>query len=275
MQPRAEGIARWTTRDDRLQHWLVGLQSEGRYTFTSQEAASALACSDDEARVCCAASADRAELASPEPGFYVIVRPEYRANRCPPASWFIDPWMQMAGVVYRVAGLTAAALHGASPQAAQVFQVLVVDRREDVTLGRVRVQFITDPRTPEYRSTTRKTETGEMNVLTAAETAFALVRHARSCGGFNAVAAVLAELDEALDDCSLGDVAAHHDTSTLQRLGYLLSLLDSPRAALIAAELSTRTPAPVWLRNDEAVADTADAPAPWLIAVDFAVEVDR
>ena len=64
-------------------------------------------------------------LFSPARGLHVAVPPEYRSWGVVPASWFIDAMMQHLGRSYYVGLLTAAAVHGASHQHAQVFQVMV------------------------------------------------------------------------------------------------------------------------------------------------------
>ena len=50
--------------------------------------------------------------------------------------------MKHLGVDYRVSQLRAAAFHGASHQAAMVFQVIVPKQIQDIEIGRHRVQFV-------------------------------------------------------------------------------------------------------------------------------------
>ena len=73
-------------------------------------------------------------LARPKQGFYLILRPEDRAAGGPdPARW-IDPLMHHLGLDYRISLLRAAAFHGASPQAAQVFQVIVPKQLRSIAI---------------------------------------------------------------------------------------------------------------------------------------------
>lgn len=265
----------WATRDDLLRAWLVELQMAGRETFTSAEAASRLHCTEGEATAACGALADRGEVACPERGFYVIVRPEHRTAGCPPASWFIDPWMRWLGVEYRVGALTAAALHGAAHQQPQAFQVLVAEAREAVTIGRVRVQFLADPGVTSRVFASMNTETGTMQVLTPEETAFSLVAHARESGGVDAVSRVLVDLGREVGPAALATAARHHETATVQRLGYLLAAVGHRSAAkALERELATGHPSPIWLRSDAEVDAGADAPAPWRVAADRPIELD-
>ena len=52
------------------------------------------------------------------------------------------PFMRHLGVDYRISLLRAAAFHGASHQAAQVFQVIVPKQIRFITIGRQRIQFV-------------------------------------------------------------------------------------------------------------------------------------
>jgi len=81
-------------------------------------------------------------LARPKQGFYLILRPEDREAGGPdPARW-IDPLMHHLGLDYRISLLRAAAFHGASPQAAQVFQVIVPNQLRSIAIDRQRIQFV-------------------------------------------------------------------------------------------------------------------------------------
>lgn len=54
----------------------------------------------------------------------MILRPEDRPLGAPDPSRWIDPLMKHLGLDYRISLLRAAAFHGASHQAAMVFQVI-------------------------------------------------------------------------------------------------------------------------------------------------------
>ncbi len=264
------------SNDDRLAEWVDGLQAEGRYTFTVEEAAAAIGRPTSEARQTCSALVTRTRLVSPEDGFYVIVPLEYREVGCPPPSWFIDDWLARSSTTYAVALLTSAALHGAAHQQPQTFQVIVPEPRDEVVLGHVRVQFVVDDSVASLPADDAKTETGRMRLLSPAATAVSLVQHLGAVGGADVVANVLAELFETIDPEGLQRATDAASTPTLQRLGYLLSVVKADELALaVQGVLVQRDVAPVWLRSDHPVEDGTTAAEPWFVAVEHPVELDQ
>ncbi|MDH4062839.1 MAG: type IV toxin-antitoxin system AbiEi family antitoxin, partial [Acidobacteriota bacterium] len=92
--------------------------------MTKAVAAKALGLSATAFNAAAARLARQGRLAHPKRGFFLILRPEDRAAGGPdPARW-IDPLMHYLGLDYRISLLRAAAFHGSSHQAAQVFQVI-------------------------------------------------------------------------------------------------------------------------------------------------------
>ena len=156
--------------------------SRGRYTFTRAEALTALATTGEGFKKAAQSLARRRRLASPRRGFYVIVPAEYRVAGAPPASWYIDDLMTGAGGLYYVGVLTAAALHGAAPQAPQEFQVVTTSWQRPVVVGRERLRFL------KKRNLTRtpvmpvKTVTGSLRVSTPEATALDLLRDVAAAG---------------------------------------------------------------------------------------------
>jgi len=167
-------------------------------------------------------------IVAPRRGFYVLVPLEYRATGAPPATWFIDDLMKHLDRPYYVGLLTAAGLHGASPQAPQVFQVVTDLPRRPLTVGRVRIAFIRG-RVASTPVRLVNTPTGTMRVSTPEGTAFDLVRHVSVCGGLNHVATVLGELAEEMDEAALPDAARGVELTVVQRTGYLLDLAGAQR----------------------------------------------
>ena len=101
----------------------------GRYTFTTAEARAGSA-GASEAAVAAAlgrAEADRL-IASPVRGFHVVLPLDDRGTGTPSWRRFLDPLLAHLGLPYYVGLLTAASIHGASGQAAQVVQVVTAVR---------------------------------------------------------------------------------------------------------------------------------------------------
>lgn len=98
--------------------------SRGQFAFTLDDAAAALGGRRRTAADGVERLRHHSLLFSPARGLYVAVPPEYRSWGVVPGSWFIDAMMGHLHRSYYVALLNAAAVHGASHQAPQVFQVM-------------------------------------------------------------------------------------------------------------------------------------------------------
>ncbi len=117
------------------------LIGEGRYAATTDEIAALTGGSADAVRHGLARLRHQSRVFTPARSFHVMVPPEYRSWGAMPAPWFIDSMMRHLGRHYYVSLLSAAAHHGASHQAAQVFQVITDRHVEDRDFGRVRLRF--------------------------------------------------------------------------------------------------------------------------------------
>ena len=157
--------------------------------------------------------------------------------------------MTGAGAPYYVGVLTAAALHGAAPQAPQEFQVVTTSWQRPVVVGRERLPFLkkrTLARTPVMPV---KTVTGSLRVSTPEATALDLLRYVAAAGYLSNVATVLRELAEACDAGRLVEAAQTAALPQAQRLGSLLDLVArSQLADPLARWLAERRPD--WTRLD-------------------------
>lgn len=79
--------------------------------------------------------------ASPKQPFFLVVGPEHRALGAPPPAWWLHDYFEWLGHPYYVALQSAAALHGAQPQAVQALQVMTDAPRRELALGRIRIRF--------------------------------------------------------------------------------------------------------------------------------------
>src|SRR6266511_517653 len=166
------------------------LLSQGRFTFTLEEACGVLGLK--YARTVDALSRLRArnEIFSPAKGLYVAVPPEYRSWGVVPGEWFVDAMMRHLGRPYYVALLSAAAIHGASHQAPQVFQVITdrsyLVRKRDV--GRIRLRFYSSKSVTVDPTTRITVPSGYVVVGTKETTVVDLVGKPRASGGLSNVA---------------------------------------------------------------------------------------
>jgi predicted transcriptional regulator of viral defense system len=189
--------------------------------------------------------------------------------------------MRYVGRDYYVGLLSAAAVHGAAHQQPMRFQVITSAPLRPATVGRVHIDFHVS-RSVEWTPTLQvQTDTGYMRVSTAEVTAFDLVRFAGACGGVSNVATVLTELAEKLQADELRSVAATRPTPQIQRLGFLLDLIDRQGLADPLLRALTGRVRPVSLTGGPVTltarpgANSAPAPEPpWRVVVDESVEVD-
>lgn len=254
--------------------FVQGLQSRGLYHFSTEEAVRALGGSVAATRAALRRLKVKGELAVPHRGFHVIVPPEYRRLGCLPADQFVPQLMQHLGERYYVALLSAAAYHGAAHQRPQVFQVMVGSRRRPIACGEVRVQFSSRKDMAETPVVERNSPRSVLRVASPAATALELVGYVDAAGGLDNVATVLSELVDAIDADALVAEARRAPRAWVQRLGYLLSLVDADQlaAALDPVVAAGATP----LVALQPSSPTTDCPrdSRWQVAVNDRVEPD-
>lgn len=212
-----------------LSAYMDALQRKGVYTFLGVDAIKVLNISD----VAFASAANRLirkkRLVRPRHGFYVIVPVEYQIDGAPTPDWYIDELMSYQKQPYYVALLSAAALHGAAHQQPQVFQVITNKPLRSLRIGRARIEFYTKKNIKSDESEKMKVPTGYMQVATPEMTALDLIQHVKAAGYLNNIATVLSELIEKINGQKLLQlVNIEIKLPFIQRLGYLLELVDSP-----------------------------------------------
>jgi len=250
------------------------LQSNGRYTFTRAEFEATGERSNISVQAALRRLKKRGRVVNPRRGFYVVVPVEYRSAGCPPATWFIDDLMSFFGQPYYTGLLSSAAIHGAAHQQPMTFQVLTDRATRQVQVARVRIEFHISRRIDRSYVTDVQTETGSMRVATPEQTAYDLVRYPGSAGHLSNVATVLAELAEMLNPRTLLKLAPLFRISDVQRLGYLLDLVNQDALAdPLARWLKKRRSRPVLLRvGMEAKINKADNR--WNVVRNEVVEAD-
>lgn len=223
--------------------WLDDLQSNGRYTFTTEMVGAAIKRSPAATRAALRRLIRKGRIVSPRRGFHVIVPPEYRISGSPPASWFVDDLMGYLGQPYYVGLLSAAAIHGAAHQQPMVFQVVTDKPTRPVTAGNVSLEFLMSSVAARMPAASTQTETGTMRVATPETTAFDLIRYRSAAGHLDNVATVLRELAEHLDADALVAVAELLRLPDAQRLGFMLDAIGEGRLAdSLAAWLAAKGP---------------------------------
>jgi len=250
------------------------LQAVGRYTFTRAEVEAAGDRSGISVQAAIRRLKKRGRIVRPRRGFYVVVPVEYRSAGCPPANWFIDDLMRFLEQRYYVGLLSSAAIHGAAHQQPMTFQVLTDRPIRLVQVARVRIEFHVSRRLDRSFVIDVQTETGSMRVATAEQTAYDLVRYPCAAGHLSNIATVLSELAEKLNPEALLKLAPLFKLSDMQRLGYLLDLVNQGALAdLLAIWLNKRRSRPVLLRAG-AEAKDKKANNRWRVVPNEVVEAD-
>ncbi|MFN7934342.1 MAG: type IV toxin-antitoxin system AbiEi family antitoxin [Bryobacteraceae bacterium] len=213
-------------RPSTLAHFVDSLQERGRYTFSREEALSALGVTPVALKRAAERLKAKRRLAAPRRGFYTIVPLEYRQSGSLPAASFIDQLMHYHEVPYYVGLLSAAEIHGAAHQRPQQFQVIASKQLRPVVIGRNRIQFFLKKDLERTPVQVVKTASGQIRVSSPESTALDLVRFQDRVGGLDHVATVLLELAEKMDPARLVAAAQREpEIASVQRLGYILEFI--------------------------------------------------
>lgn len=211
-----------------VQEFVESQLVRGRGYFTKQAALAETGLSPEALKSAIARLSRKGDLVSPRRGFYLILRPEDRALGAPdPARW-IDPLMKFLEVDYRISLLRAAAFHGASHQAAMVFQVIAPRQLPGIEIGRQRIEFLfqssnafAQANRPEWLAQL-KTDAGFAKVAGVELTLLDICRYFHRAGGINGAAQAAFDLGEKADARILSKAAGVYENSTVRRLGYFL-----------------------------------------------------
>jgi len=265
-------------RKNVLAQYLDTLQTQGRYTFTRQEAFAALSSSPDAVRFALLRLLKKNRLMRPVEGFYVIVPTEYQKSGIVPPTWFIDQLMQFHQQTYYVGLLSAAAFYGAAHQAPQVFQVITTKPLRSIHIGRVQIQFLTKKNISPAHHHPMKTHTGYIQVSLPETTAIDLVRYTKSSGHFNHVATVLTELQEEFNKEHFQKIlqTEHLEAPDIQRLGYILELvgMKNETVELLKQWVKEKKPRAVALRADKGY-DKKNKNLDWRLFINEKIEADE
>jgi predicted transcriptional regulator of viral defense system len=125
-----------------LKAYIESLESRGCLFFTRKEALENLKVSNDVFKVMIYRLVKEKRIISLSKQFCLVVPIQYRTLGAPPPEWYLHEFMSSMKTDYYVSGLTAAAYHGASHHAVQVYQVMVTKQIRPLTIGRTRYVFL-------------------------------------------------------------------------------------------------------------------------------------
>ncbi len=119
-----------------LSVWTAELLSEGRLSFTIDEAMQSLGVSRGAFLDAAERLQKQTRLVRPKIGFYLIVPPRYVNIGGPPPIWYIDDLMRFLDRPYYVALRTAADYQGATHHGVMHFQVMTNKMMPRIMVGR-------------------------------------------------------------------------------------------------------------------------------------------
>ena len=220
-----------------LDDYLDQMLSQGRSYFSREEALVALGISEQGFKSAVGRLIKKQRLAAPRRGFYLILRPEDRVSGAPDPSRWIDPLMKYLGLDYRISLFRAAALYGASHQAAMVFQVVVPKQQRCFVLGRHRIQFVYQMPSAFAKANCSewlghiKSEAGYAQVAGVELTLLDCTRYFHKAGGIDGVAQIARDIGAKASPRILAKAAMAYENATVRRLGYLLEFAGHVRQA--------------------------------------------
>ena len=258
-----------------LEKWIDDQQTRGKYTFLRAEAIQGSGLTPEAAKKALQRLERHGRVAKAKNYFFVVVPLEYHSAGAPPPAWFIHDLMAAMKLPYYVGLLTAAGLHGASPQQPQEFQVVTDRSVRPIMVGRVRLRFFASKYVVGAATVKLKTPTGSIQVSSPETTALDLVRFAKAVGHLDHVAEVVAELSPSLRPGKLlTAVRLVGDVPNTQRLGYILDLIHARQLAdPIRAWVRRQDPRPVPLRSGR-LANAAEENGRWHVLVNEPLEIE-
>ena len=264
-----------------MQDWVTSEMMRGRYIFTREDALNLhLPISDQSLQNSLKRLNDRGIIMSPWKNFYVIIPTEYKLRGIVPPSFYIDRLMSFLRRAYYVSLLSAAELNGASHQKAMVFQATVNGGaiRSGLKNG-TRLEFTLRQNLPLDFTKKVKTQMGYMNVASTELTALDIVAEEQKIGGLSRAAEILVELCETMQwDKAKLPLLAYFSSATIQRLGYLLDLIDETEQADNLYALFRQTgkslrKAP--LKQSIDISDNMPIDKRWKIIINYEIDIDE
>ncbi len=268
-----------------LDHYLDELLAHGRAWFSREEASDALGMSAEAFIAAANRLTKKQRLASPRRGFYLILRPEDRVAGAPDPVRWIDPLMKYLDLDYRISLLRAAAFHGASHQAAMVFQVVVPKQLRGFAIGRHRLQFIyqapaafAKTNLPDWLSQ-MKSEAGLAKAAGVELTLLDCARYFHKAAGINGVAQIAKDIGAKADPRKLAKAAMAYENAAVRRLGYLLERAGHARRAKALEPFARKAKSmkpldPSAKPLTESLAELYEKDAKWMLVINEPVEID-
>jgi predicted transcriptional regulator of viral defense system len=205
------------------------VRARGRYTVTQDELLAKFQISPKTLNQNLFRLKKKKLLAQIRKGFYAVIPPEYSNQGMLPVYLFIDDLMKSLNRNYYLGLYSAAAIHGAGHQQPMESQIMIEQPAlRMIKNNKLSVHFFTSGFRNINGIVEKKTDAGYVKVSSPELTALDLVAYNSKIGGINRILPVLAELSESIKPSKLYSTAKlYNRTTVVQRLGFLLELLDT------------------------------------------------
>lgn len=271
MNPYIEHTERGSVKATALADWAL---AHGIGALATEDAAHLLGIPASHVSQRLAPLRKRSELFSPARGLWVPVPAEYREWGAPDPLSYIDDMMGFLGMEYCVGWLSAAAVHGASHHAAQVFQVATERPMRKRVCGRSRLEFFSRGYAGAFAIAQTSAKARKAKVASAGATMLMLADDADLCGGLDNVANLIVELSEENPGykTELLTCAPLFPDAAIRRVGWLLDVFSDGAPVDIAGYCSALTSAPSFLSPERNQAGKRDTK--WNIVINEEVDPD-
>ena len=225
-----------------LQDYIKSQLADGNLFFTKKAAISTLRINENQFRCQVYRLSQKRILENLGHALYMIISPQFSHLGSLPPQWIIGPYMGHLRQDYYVGLLTAASLYGATQQQPMRFQVITNKVTRRINLPRGGIDFHVSTNMGKAKTQELNAYTGSFKISTREQTIVDLVRFYKVSGHLSNVASVIKELAKDVSAVELEKVIKQEkNIASLQRLGYILSLLKFPKLAkAVEEELAKR-----------------------------------
>lgn len=235
-----------------LKDYISQLLADGKYFFTKKDILSTLSIADQQFKYQAYRLSQKKIIKRLIRDFYMIIPAQYSHIGSLPPHWMIDHLMKYLNQDYYIGLLSAAAIYGATHQQPMVFQVITTSPRRIINLERINIEFHSFKECSLAAQEQISSQAGYANISTKEQTIVDLIRFYSACGYLGNCATVIKELAQQCRKKNFRDVIQKEsNNSVLQRLGYILELIEHQNfSSIIAQELSKRHIQQIFLRSD-------------------------
>lgn len=235
-----------------LRNYIDYMIPRGKWFFSKKEALSLLRLNESTFQNQAHQLSQKNNLKRVYRDFYMIVPDQYKLLGSLPPDMLIDSLMNYLNQHYYIGLLSAASYYGATHQQPMVFQIITSKAMRPIKLARGKIEFHLSKYCADAKTNLIAVPTGYAKISTREQTMIDLVRFYTASGYLSNVALVIKSLAERISMAKLKvTIAQEKATSVLQRLGYVLELLNLENLALIVEnEINKRKTKYVLLRHD-------------------------